>query len=197
MPDRIAEVIASSTHAFQAEVYRSVPVPAFGTWVHAACDDGSTLLALVSHVEIGSVEPGRQVTAYGLTPDELRHERPHVLELLRTTFRAQVVAHRTPGGALRQALPPFPAPVHGFVLACCDDDVVALGPPYDFLRVLVSNPDPLTPVDELLVAVLGQIRRAHGGGEQGSRALIEAGRVLARLLRDDHERLGSILRRAT
>ena len=195
MSEAVAEVVESSTRAFLAEVYRTAEAPPFGSWVRVAMPGGAVLFGLVSHVEISPFEPNRRAVAFGKTPEELRREMPQVLELLRTTFRAQVVAHRDTQGALRQTLPPHPAGIHSFVSPCTADDVCALGPPYDFFRTLVQNPDPAVPVDDLLVAVLGQVYAAHDGGTSGEAALVEAGRVLGRLLREDHERLNSILRR--
>lgn len=192
----VAEVIESSTRAFTAEVYRNVQAPAFGTWVQVPHAGGIVLYGLVSHIEIGSVEPNRRAVAFGKSEEELRRELPQVMELLRTTFRAQIVAYRTGEGHVRQTLPPQPAGVHSFVYACSPEDVCALGAPYDYLRTLLRNPDPAVPVDDLLVAALGQIYTAHHGGPEGRQALVDAGRVLSRLLNDDHERLESILRRA-
>jgi hypothetical protein len=194
--DHIAEVIASSTRQFEAEVYRDARSPAFGTWVQVHHDDGTVLYALVSHVEIGSYEPNRRAIAMGKTEEELRREMPQVMELLRTTFRAQVLAYSDPGGTPRQTLPPHPAPIHAFVHPCPLGHLRRLGAPYDFLRTLVRNPDPAVPADDLLVAVLRQIHDAHGNPVDGRPALLDAGRALSRLLNDDHERLHSILRRA-
>ncbi len=194
--EKIGEVIESGTRQWVAEVYRSVEAPAFGTWVKAAHPGGTVLFGVVSLVEIGSYEPNRRAVAFGMTPEELRREMPQVMELLRTTFRVQVLAYRDARGTLRQTLPPHPAPVHGFVEPCTTEEVRALGPPYDFLRTLIRHPDPAVPVDDLVVAVLRQRFAAFDGGPDGERELILAGRALSRLLDDDHERLHSILRRA-
>jgi hypothetical protein len=134
----------------------------------------------------------------------LRREMPQVMELIRTTFRAQVLAYREPGrnggrgGALHQTLPPRPAALHDMVRGCSDDTVCALGDPrsgLDYLRTLVRHPEQGVPTDDLLVALLRRTHRAYGAGEEGERALVHAGRALSRLLDDDHERLQSILRR--
>ncbi len=190
----IAEVIESSTRQFVAEVHRERPAPAFGTWV---CVErgGQTLFGLVSHVEHGSYEQSRQPVALGKTRAELAEEYPQIQELLRTTFRAQVLASAPEGGPVRQTLPPHPAEIHDFVRACSEAQVQALDAPFDFLRTLVQSPDPAVPVDDLLVAVLQQVYTAHGGSGSGADALVQAGRTLSRLLDDDHERLQSILRR--
>jgi hypothetical protein len=192
---RIGEVIASSTRMWEVEVYRDAAAPAFGSWAQVQQPDGTVCYGLVSHVEIGSYEPHRRALALGMTPDELRREMPQVLVLLRTTFRAQVLAWRDARGRVRQTLPPHPAPVHAFVEACAPDLVRALAAPFDFLRTLARTPDPAVPADDLLVAVLQQLYHAHDGGPDGQAVLLAAGRALTRLLNDDHERLQSILRR--
>lgn len=194
MAAHIAEVIESNTRQFVAEVYRDEEAPPFGAWVEVETDRGMRLLGLVSHVEVGSYEPGRRARAFQLSREELRREMPQVMELLCTTFRAQVVAHVDADGRVRQTLPPHPASIHDFVRGCTDDTVREVGRPYDFLRTLVRNPDPAVPVDDLVVAVLRRSYEAHPSRE-GEQALVAAGRALSRLLDDDHERLHSILRR--
>ena len=195
MPEALAEVIESSTRQFVAEVCEDTGAPPFGAWVEVPLEGGTTLYGLVSHVEVGSRDASRRAMAYGLSREDLQREMPQVHALLCTTFRAQIAAHRDARGAVRQTLPPHPAGIHDFAYACDEAAVQQLGPPYDFLRTLVQSPDPAVPVDDLLVAVLRQMRAAHGGTHGGEKALIEAGRTLSRLLDDDHERLHSILRR--
>lgn len=191
-----AEVIASNTRQLVAEVYKEQPAPAFGSWVAVPLGDGTVLFALVAHLEHGSIEPGRQAMALGLDREALRREMPQVLELIRTTFRAFVLAYRDVRGRLHQTLPPRPADLHAAVEAAPPDIVSALGEPYDYLRSLAKNPDPAVPADDLLVAVLQERYRAFGAGQpEATEALIDAGRALARVLNNDHERLQSILRR--
>jgi hypothetical protein len=197
MSDPIAEVIESSTRQFTAEVHRDADAPAFGTWVAVEHANGTVLYGLVSHVEHGSYETSRQPVALGKTKEELAAEYPQVQELLRTTFRAQVLACADAEGTIRQTLPPHPADIHDFVRPCPPEEVQDLGAPYDYMRTLVQSPDPAVPVDDLLVAALRQVRTAHGGDHGNDDALVEAGRALSRLLDDDHERLQSILRRVT
>ncbi|MEM1044152.1 MAG: hypothetical protein AAGI91_16205 [Bacteroidota bacterium] len=193
--DPIAEVIESSTRHVVAEVLRDTEPPDFGAWVEVEVEGGTTLFAVVAHVETGSVEPGRQAVALGMGRAELRREMPQVLELIRTTFRAQVLAYRDSRGTVRQTLPPRPATLHDMVRACDDDAVCSLGAPFDFLRTLVRHPEMGVPTDDLLVALLRRLNKAYGAGDEGRRALLAAGRSLSRLLDDDHERLQSILRR--
>jgi hypothetical protein len=203
MPTPCAEVVESSTRHVVAEVRRGAAPPPFGSWVAVEREDGSHLYGIVSHAETGAVEPGRRAVALGRDREEIRREMPHVFELVRTTFRALVLAHwdgrardRDGRPVLRQTLPPLPADLHDPVVACDEEIVGRLAAPYDFLRTLARTPDPAVPADDLLAAVLRGLWRAHGRGEEGERAMLEAGRALSRLLNDDHERLHSILRRA-
>ncbi|HEX9953573.1 MAG TPA: hypothetical protein VGB53_17545 [Rubricoccaceae bacterium] len=199
----VAEVIASSTREVVAEVYDATAVPAFGSWVEVETESGAVLYGLVSHAETGSVEPGRQAVALGAAYDRetLRREMPQLLALIRTVVRVQILAYwdgrtrRDGRPVLRQTLPPQPAALHDRVRSCGDETVARFGSPYDYVRTLARHPDPAVPADDLLAAALGGLYRASGGGEAGRRVLVEAGRALARLLDDDHERLQSILRR--
>lgn len=193
--DKLGEVIESSTREWVAEVYRDAEPPPFGSWVQVHHQKGEVLFGLVSHVEVGAFEPSRQAIALGMTQEELRREMPHVLELLRTTFRAQIIAYQDQKGVIHQTLPPHPPGIHDFVYPCREDQVSQLGPPFDYLRTLVRHPDPSVPVDDILVAVLTSFHKAHGGRHAGGEALVQAGKALSRLLNDDHERLQSILRR--
>ncbi len=194
--DPVAEVIASSTRSIEAEVYEGAPDIAFGSWVEIAGPGGTRLFGLVSHVAIGSLDPSRRIRAYGLTPEELASERPHVPGLIVTTLYAQLLCHAQ-GDQVRQTLPPFPAPIHHPVRLARPDDVRSLGAPFDYLRTLALTPDPNVPVDELLVAALRAQADVYSLQRDKEAILVAAAQTLSRLLRDDHERLGSILRRAT
>lgn len=94
---------------------------------------------------------------------------------------------------MRQTVPPRPAALHDRVRSSGPEAVAALAAPFDVLRTLARNPDPSVPADDLLAAVLANLAQAHG--DDGDEMLVQAGRALARLLDEDHERLQSILRR--
>ena len=63
----------------------------------------------------------------------------------------------------------------------------------EYFRTLVGVGGTLT--DELLIAAIQQTCRVHGNA--GRACFIHAGKELARLFRDDYDRLESILRRVT
>ncbi len=193
----IGEVLESNTNTLKAQVPRDTEAPAFGSWVKVVQKDGLVVYGVVSMVEQGSLMPGRRTTALGKTTDELVREMPHVFELLRTSFTAQIVAYKDASGRLRQTLPPNPVAIHEFVDTCSSEELCQFTPPLDFLRTLVQRSDASVPMDDLLVALLQQIHAGYKseGEQEAYRLLVNAGRTLSRLFGDDHERLQSILRR--
>ncbi|MFK7844986.1 MAG: hypothetical protein AB8G77_06790 [Rhodothermales bacterium] len=193
MNTAIGEVLESNTSMLKAQVPRDAVAPAFGSWVKVTQADGLVIYGVVGMVEQGSIMPSRKATALGKTTEELVREMPQVMELLRTSFTAIIMAFKDGNGTLRQTLPPNPAAIHGFVEACDLEDIQLLGAPFDFLRTLVQSSDTSVPIDDLMVAMLRQICEARE--EDAYSILVEAGRVLSRLFRDDHERLQAILRR--
>ncbi len=189
----VGEVVAASTRELTAEVSRHALPPAFGSLVRIV-DQGSrtTTYALVYQVQMGSIEPNRRATAYGLSFDELMREQPQLFELLRTEFQALVIGYREASSPLRQTLPPRPPTLHAFVYGCDAADYDALGDRLDYLRTVVFHPG--APTDDLLIATLRSGYEARSGDP---RFLVTAGQALSRLLPGDHHRLEAILRRVT
>ena len=192
---RIGEIVASNTATFVAEVQRGGTLPAFGSWVSIRTRQGITILGVIGMVEYGSIVPGRRATALGLSHEELQLEMPQVHELLRVSFSGYIVGYTDASGNVIQALPPYPPGIHDFVHECPEATLLHFSnPPYDFLRLLVATPDNALPGDELLIAALRCVKETHHGDAQQA-FLVQAGRLLSRLLKDDHERLQTILRR--
>jgi hypothetical protein len=191
----LAEVVASTTGTFTAEVRRDVDEPALGEWVQVEGRDGIQALGIVAAVDRGSVAPNRQAVALGKDRETLRREMPHVLELLRTTIEVYVLAHVEAGGRLRQSLPPRPPDIHDFVRRVPVERLAEVVAPFDVLRILVARMDEAEAGEDLVAAVLRQLVRARETPADAHGTLVRAGRELSRLYRDDHERLQAILRR--
>ncbi len=189
----IGEVLESNTSMLKAQVPRDVEAPAFGSWIKVKQSRGIVIYGVVGMIEQGSIMRGRQTTALGKSEDELIREMPQVMELLRTSFMAVIMAYKDLNGTVRQTLSPGPAAIHGFIEACSPEDIRNIGMPFDFLRTLVNSSDTSVPIDDLIVATLREICGARE--EDAYQTLVEAGRALSRLFRDDHERLQAILRR--
>jgi len=183
----IGEVIESSTSRFLAESRELNGAPPFGTFVRAA--SGGGVYGLVYEVSTHSIEPNRRPTAYGRTEHELRMEQPQIFELLRTEFEAMTLGYGE-APALRQGLPPQPPGIHSFVYPCTETEAKELTRGPDFLRAILSAPR--VPADDLVIAA---VQTAWHARAYDMPYLVMLGKGLCRLIRDDYDRLSSIMRR--
>ncbi len=194
---RIGEVLESSTTHFIAASYKVLESPPFGALVRATTTDQSLVVyGLVYNIHTGSREPGGRAVVRGRTytgrllyDDEIYRAHPDLGEVLQTEFAALTVGYRH-NGRLIQRLPPQPPPVHYSVYACSNEELVAFGEHLDFLRTLLLASG--LPTDELLTAAVRTIAMAR---RDGPTYLIRVGRELARLLKDDYDRLTALLSR--
>jgi len=203
-PHHIAEVIETSTTEFLAqcldsEVLSFSTMPPFGSWVKAMEEEGGNLVfAVVYFASTSPVDSVHRARALGLSLDELREQQPQIFAMLKTEFRAaiagfqpyKVIDNRTEleAGVIYQHLPPRPPQLHQAVFACTPDEVIQFTEKLDFLRSLLQMT--AVPVDALIAATLREIYQLR----QADRAwLVQAGRTLGVLLKDDYDRLRAIL----
>lgn len=186
--DYIAEVIESSTTEFAAQTRELHGSPPFGAFVKVG--SSISIVAMIYHISTGSTELNRRPIAYGKTEEELRNEQPQIFELLRTEIKAKVVGY-CENSSVRQVLPPQPPRLHSFVYACTAEEIREFTGSFDYFRTLAGIGGTLA--DELLIAAVHQTCQAHN--EAARQILVRVGKELARLLRDDYDRLESILRR--
>ena len=183
----LGEVIESSTTELVAEARTLHGAPPFGSFVTIASE--YNIVGIVSGATTKSAEPNRRPVAFGKTEQELRAEQPQIFELLRTEFSVLLVGHLVDGDPVHY-LPPQPARIHSFVRGCDDRIVQDFTRTDDYLRCILGSGN--LPADQLIPAALRTAHRAHGSAPE---YLVRAGKELARLLRDDYDRLGAILRR--
>ena len=183
----IGEVIESSTSQFLAESRELNGAPPFGSFIKTGSEPN--IYGLVFNVSTHSMEPNRRPTAYGKTEYELRMEQPQIFELLKTEFEAVTVGYRNDVGP-RQVLPPQPPHIHSFVYPCTEAEVKALTGSGDFLRSILSCAR--LPADDLIIA---SVRNAWQARAYEMPYLVALGKDLCRLIRDDYDRLSSIMRR--
>lgn len=159
-----------------------------------ALDDApSALFGLVFHAETGAIEPGRPLSALGLTEDELLREQPQIYELLATRFSATLIGWTDAGGRFRASLPPRPPRPHARVSPASSADEKRIGSDLGWLRGLARGERvPPGIADELLVASLRRLWTASGEGEAFA---LRASRELSRLLAADYERLRTLVER--
>lgn len=186
------EVIESSTAQLVAESVQLHGAPGFGQFVRIECEP-QAIIGVVHNTRTQSLEANRRPSAYGKSEEELRLEQPQIFELLRTHFDVFVLGYFE-GDRPILVYPPQPARIHSFVYECDAEQVSAITAGDQFLRSLLEAPG--LPTDELLLSTLRRAIEARDPLGQSS-YLLSKGKELSRLLRDDYDRLSSIVRRLT
>ncbi len=194
---RIGEIIESSTTRFTAGAYELLAAPPFGALVRAVTrSERLAIYGLVYEIRTGSREPGGRAIVRGRTYSgrelydaEIYTENPDLAEVLQTEFSALTVGF-SEDGTIYQYLPPQPPPVHYSVYGCDAAELAGFAAHSDFFRAVLFAPH--IPSDELLAATIRAAARARPASRD---YLVQAGRELAGLLKDDYDRLTALLRR--
>ncbi len=201
-PNHFAEVIETATTEFLCQCLEpedlSFPVmPPFGSWVKAVDEEsGNVIYAVVYHATTSPIDTVHRARALGLSLQELREQQPQIFAMLKTEFRAAIVGFRPNSnrkngsslGTVYQHLPPRPPQIHQAVYSCETDEVIEFSQDLDFLRTLLQVGG--APVDSLTAATIREIYLLRKGDRTW---LIQAGRTLSLLLKDDYDRLRIIL----
>ncbi|MGA7937223.1 MAG: HAS-barrel domain-containing protein [Kovacikia sp.] len=200
-PDHIAEVIETATTEFLAQCLEpenlSFPVmPPFGSWVTAVDEEsGNRIYAVVYHATTSPIDSVHRARALGLSLEELREQQPQIFAMLKTEFRGAIVGFRlseetekSSASPIYQHLPPRPPQVHQAVYRCQSEEVMHFSEKLDFLRTLLLVNG--APVDALVAATVREIYQLRRADRNW---LVQAGRTLSLLLKDDYDRLRLIL----
>jgi hypothetical protein len=202
--NHFAEVIETSTTEFLAQCLepddlKFPEMPPFGCWVKAIDEDsGYQIYAIVYYATTTPIDSVHRARALGLSLQDLKEQQPQIFSMLKTEFRAVIVGFEVrpeklngsqdKRGKFYQYIPPRPPQIHQAVHRCEPEDIILFSEKYDFLRTLLGIMN--APVDPLIAAVIRgiyQLRKADRAW------LVEAGRNLSVLLRDDYDRLRMIL----
>lgn len=204
-PRHIGEVIETSTCEFLAQCLESedltFPImPPFGSWIKSSDEEsGNQIYAIVYHVTTSPIDSVHRARALGLSLQELREEQPQIFAMLKTEFRAAIVGFEMPTsgnngiepprGTVYQYIPPRPPQIHQAVYHCESADIIHFSEEFDFLRTLLDVSQ--APVESLVAAAIRHIYQLRNCDRSW---LVEAGRTLSILLRDDYDRLRVILK---
>ncbi|MGD1862162.1 MAG: HAS-barrel domain-containing protein [Leptolyngbyaceae cyanobacterium] len=194
-PGHIAEIIETSTTEYLAQCLEPdslsfAQMPPFGSWVKAMDEDsGNSIYGVVYHATTSPLDSVHRATALGLSLAELREQQPQIFAMLKTEFRVAIVGF-CPAGAqqIYQHLPPRPPQVHQAVHRCETAETIAFTEQLDFLRTLMDMRS--APVDGLIAAVIREVYQLRRLDRDW---LVQAGRTLNVLLKDDYDRLRIIL----
>ncbi|SKB13074.1 HerA-ATP synthase, barrel domain-containing protein [Planktothrix sp. PCC 11201] len=200
----IGEVIETATTEYLAQCLEpedlSFPVmPAFGSWVKSRDEEsGNQVYGVVYHATTSPIDSVHRARALGLSLEELREQQPQIFAMLKTEFRVAIVGFELASednssqpqrGKIYQYIPPRPPQIHQAVYECEPDEIVDFSQELDFLRTLLDVGN--APVDSLVAAAIREVYKF----KTSDRAwLVEAGRTLSILLKDDYDRLRVILK---
>lgn len=205
-PSYMAEVIETATTEFLAQCLEPedlsfATMPPFGSWVKARDEDsGNQIYAVIYHVTTSPIDSVHRARALGLSLLELREQQPQIFAMLKTEFRAVIVGYQPLAvsrngshsgsqdlGEVYQHLPPRPPQVHQAVYYCEAAEIIQFSEQLDFFRTLLQTTGA---PDSLAAAALRQIYRLRQADRDW---LVQAGRNLSLLLKDDYDRLRVIL----
>ena len=193
-PQHLAEVVATSTTEFLAQCLEPKDLdfplmPAFGSWVKSQQDENSDIISygVVYHATTAPIDSVHRAVALGLSLKELREQQPQIFAMLRSEIKVVLVGFSSVGN-IYQHLPAQPPQIHQSVYACEAEEIENFTDELNFLRTLVQMTN--APVDELIAAVLRNVYQVRKCDRNW---LVQAGRKLSLLLKDDYDRLGAIL----
>ncbi len=207
-PDHIGEVIETATTGFLAQCLEpeelSFPVmPPFGSWVKAFDEEsGNKVLGIVIYATTSPIDSVHRARALGLSLADLREQQPQIFAMLKTEFRTAIVGFESPPpsangkshrqGQIYQYLPPRPPQIHQAVYRCEIPEIIHFSEQLDFLRILLQVKD--SPVEALVAAAIREMYQLRKGDRNW---LVNVGRNLSILLKDDYDRLRYILSQIT
>lgn len=201
--NHIAEVIETATTEFLAqclepEELNFPTMPAFGSWVKSEDEQsGNLVYGVVYYATTVPIDSVHRARAIGMSLDQLREQQPQIFAMLKTEFRAAIVGFKSAeelngsrgeSGKVYQYIPPRPPQIHQAVYFCESEEVIRFSEKLDFLRTLLQLSD--APVDALVAATIREIYQLRKADRNW---LVQAGRNMSVLLRDDYDRLKIIL----
>lgn len=195
----VGEVLSSRIKSYIAESWTeddedgqvsSFARPSFGSFLKSRSEDKKLVVfGVVYDIVTGPRDQQHRPAALQMTRAELKKEQPQIFALLKTEWHVTVVAYQQ-DGRVYCGLPPFPPQVHDFVYMLENDEILEVSENLDFLRMLCGVEG--VPEDELLAAT---IRHAAASRHDNYKYLVEAGQKVSKLLHEDYERLGALLKK--
>ena len=195
-PAHLAEVIETATTEFLAQCLEpedlSFPaMPPFGSWVKSFDEEaGNQIYGVVYHATTSPIDSVHRARALGMSLEDLRQQQPQIFAMLKTEFRVAIVGYRPQGKqtVTYQHLPPRPPQVHQAVYRCDPKEVVQFTTEFAWLRTLLQVSG--VPTESLAAAA---IRDVYNLRDLDRDWLVQAGRTVSVLLKDDYDRLRMIL----
>ncbi len=197
----VGEVVETSLTGYIAQTYELDNPPPFGGLVRVKDKGGRCLIyGAVYHSATGGIDPGRRASVRSgggqqrPVDEQVYTANPQLTRLLRTEFGVVVLGCRKldengQPRSINYIFPDYPPPLHYSVSLCQQEELIEFTDSPQYLRTLLQAAN--APVEELTAALLR--RGAEARGKEGREWLVNTGKNLARLLKEDYDRLRTIL----
>ena len=188
---RIGEIVESASTRFVAESFELNQPPPLGSLVRVRIGEGRDLYGVVCYGETGALDPGRRAvrrSSDDVYDEQIYRESPQLEHTLHTEFESLSVGV-VEGGVVSQYLPSQPPHLHFSVHACRREETMLFTENLYYLRLL-AGASGRVPAEQLLAANVRQVYEERGKDEEW---LKRAAREIANLLKQDHDRLMTVL----
>jgi len=188
---RIGEIVESASTRFVAESFELNQPPPLGSLVRVRIGEGRDLYGVVCYGETGALDPGRRAvrrSSDDVYDEQIYRESPQLEHTLHTEFESLSVGV-VEGGLVRQCLPSQPPPLHFSVHSCGREETMLFTENLYYLRLL-AGASGRVPAEQLLAANVRQVYGERGKDEEWLKG---AAREIANLLKQDHDRLMTVL----
>lgn len=186
-----AEIIGSNLFEWTAQCWQWDQAPSFGSLVITS--HGSLKIFGVVHtIKTGSMDPIRQPVPYQKTEEELQREQPQIFEFLQTTFTCITIGYYE-NNKFFYHLPEKPPKIHAFVDNANTKQYQLFFAQEQFLHLLFNLSSQIFNLDELLLAMLKQLKQKKVLNNENLNDFIE---TFAMLCKNDYQKLKVFLQRA-
>ena len=186
-----AEIIESSLQGFTAQCWQWDTVPQFGSLVTVTTKK-RTLFGIIHNIKTGSMDPLRYPFPYQKTEEELLREQPQIFEFLKTTFTCLNIGY-SEQGSIFYLMGPEPPKIHAFVQEASREQYQLFFSKNRYLHLLFNQAAQVGSLDELLLAILKNLRGLGLLTEEKTHAFLEA---FSLLTGNDYRHMKLFLQRA-
>ncbi|HBY95118.1 MAG TPA: hypothetical protein DEP84_14365 [Chloroflexi bacterium] len=191
----IGEIIETATQDFLAESLTLHQPPLLGELVKVQVNREDYCYAVVSYASTSSPDAGRRAvrrSSESVVDEAVYASHPQLNRLLQTTFRAILTGWSDAGvssAAIRQSLPPTPPPLHHSTYRCTPEAVRRFTDQLLYFRLILACVREV-PTEQVLAGHIRYVYALRGNDEPW---LSRAAQEVASLLKNDHERLLTLL----
>ena len=152
MTKPFGEIISSSLTTWTIQCWDLEQFSPFGFLVSSDNQDAQ-LFGIVCAITTGPKDAGRTPHAFGKTPLELRHEQPHIFQLLHTQVAAIPLGYVSEDEVIYE-VPKRPAHIHAFARPCSVQEFHTFFSHAQWLIVFFNLAQQHPLFDELLVSLV-------------------------------------------